>query len=104
MTSTLLVASAAAPSVQSSMILKLTFRPFLPKIESGCVSRPPFATRPPTHPTQTLTRTLTSASLLEEEAGIRRGLEASQASPLAVPPLLPGMHLFKATNPYGFRL
>src|SRR5215470_3583548 len=83
MTSTLLVASAEAPSVQSSMILKETFRPFCAKMESGAVSRPPLATRPPAQPTQTFTRTRTTglSSRLEleeeEEAGRSSGLEVS---------------------------
>src|SRR3954453_14639125 len=106
MTSTLFVASAAAPSVQSSMILKLTFKPFLPKIESGCVSSPPFATRPPTHPTHTFPRTRTSASLLEEDAGISSGLEASRL--LDLQPLdgllPPGTHLPRSITPYRCRL
>src|SRR6266852_193659 len=49
MMSTLLVASAAEPSVQSSIILNETFSPLLPKMDSVAVSRPPLATRPPTH-------------------------------------------------------
>src|SRR5215470_11418969 len=82
MMSTLFVARADAPSVQSSMILKETFRPFCAKIESGAVSRPPLATRPPTQPTHTFTRTRISGlssrlELEEDEAGISSGLEVS---------------------------
>src|SRR5215467_7622394 len=101
--STLLVASAAAPSVQSSIILKLTFSPFLPKIESGCVSSPPFATRPPTHPTQTFTRTRTSASLLDDETGVSNGFDVSTASPLAGALLLPPAQAGRSITPYRYK-
>src|SRR5215469_12235618 len=99
MTSTLLVARAAAPSVQSSIILKVTFRPFLPKIESGCVSRPPLATGPPAQPTHTFTRTRTAGSLLLDEAGISSGFEASTLVALAEALLLPGTQLPRSITP-----
>src|SRR5215831_6996040 len=98
MTSTLLVASADAPSVQSSMILKDTFRPLLAKMESGAVSSPPLATRPPTHPTHTFTRTRISALsslLLEDEAGSASGLEVSMVPP-PLEELLPPVHLLRS--------
>src|SRR5882724_4244257 len=100
MTSTLLVASAEAPSVQSSMILKETFSPLLAKIESGAVSRPPLATSPPAQPTQTLMRTRTSAlsSLLVVVANGGSGLVVSTFS-LLEEPLLPPLHLLGSMTP-----
>src|SRR5580698_10306462 len=99
MTPTLSVASGAAPSVQSSLLLKETFRPFLPKMESGWVSSPPLATRPPAHPAQTLTRTRTSGSELVEDAGISRGLEASTGSVDLTVLLEPGIMLARSITP-----
>src|ERR1700756_2674791 len=104
MTSTLLVARADAPSVQSSMILKETLRPFLAKMESGAVSRPPLATRPPTQPTHTFTRMRTSAfSSVLDETGSSRGLEVSTLSPLDELLLLPP-NLLLSMTPYLTRL
>src|SRR6516164_6945217 len=105
MTSTLLVAKADAPSVQSSMILNDTFSPFLAKMESGAVSRPPLATRPPTQPTHTFTRIRTSAfSSVEDETGSSSGLVVSTLSPLdeLLLPLPPNLLL--SMTPYLTRL
>src|SRR5262249_24017774 len=60
MISTLLVANAEAPSVQSTMILNEALSPFLSYIEPGVVSRPPLATSPPAQPTQMFTRRRTA--------------------------------------------
>src|SRR5579871_5377278 len=104
MTSTLLVANAEAPSVQSSITLNETFNPLLAKMESCAVLRPPLATRPPTQPTHTFTRTRISGLSLEEETG--SGLDASLAAPSprllvrGAESLLAGIHRMKSTILY----
>lgn len=72
-------------------------------MESGTVSSPPFATRPPTQPTHTFTRTRTSGSLSLDDAGINKGFEASTVSPLPEEELLP-VNLLKSMMPYRLRL
>src|ERR1017187_10981123 len=103
MTSTLLVASAAAPSVQSSMILKLTLRPAFSKIDPAAVSSPPLATRPAAQPTQMFTRTRTWLQLESEAAATGKGLEVSTLSTLSRPEREPN-HFRKSTIPYRSRL
>src|SRR5579864_1784890 len=99
MTSTLLVASAVAPSVQSSMILKETFRPFLSKIESEAVSSPPLATSPAAHPTQTFRRTRIGGLSVVELTGSGSDVFTFWLLPL-LEPWLPPLILLKSMTPY----
>src|SRR5579862_3735496 len=67
-------------------------------MEPGTVSSPPFATRPPTQPTQMLTRTRTT--FVSPLAGVvASGLVVSTLTSLLLPLFLPN-HLEKSIHPY----
>src|SRR5512140_167652 len=69
-------------------------------MEPGAVSRPPLATRPPTQPTQMLTRTRASLDPDELDTGIASGFDVSTGSAAAPLDSRPPVTLERLTTPY----